>query len=228
VTSSPIVALDGVTKSFTSGDGGAVDVLRDVDLTIGPGEKVSLVGPSGAGKSTLLALVAGLLRPDAGTVAVDGVAMDDLGDGERARLRADRIGIALQFDNLIPFLNARENVEMALGFAGRNRGSGRAAIKQQAMDLLERFGVAHRAGHRPRHLSGGEAQRVALAVALANEPALLLADEVVAQLDGETAGQVVDEVLAGSFAVLYVTHHMNLADRVERRYRLTDHRLEQR
>ena len=223
----PIIALERVTKSFPATQGtGGVEVLRDVDLVINPGEKASLIGPSGSGKSTLLSLMAGLLRPDAGTVAVDGVAMDELGDAERARLRADRIGIALQSDNLIPFLTARENVEVAMGFAGHHRGRGRA--RARALELLERFGVVDRAGHRPRHLSGGEAQRVALAVAVANQPAVLLADEVVAQLDGDTAGQVVDEVLAGPFAVLYVTHDVALADRVEHRYRLSDHRVEVR
>jgi putative ABC transport system ATP-binding protein len=145
-------------------------------------------------------------------------------DNERARVRSEQIGIALQSDNLIPFLTARENIETALAFRGRGRQSSRA----RAMELLERFGVAHRAEHRPRHLSGGEAQRVALAVALANEPQLLLADEVVAQLDEDTAGQVLDEILAGDYAVLYVTHDVAQADRAERRYRLRERRIEKR
>ena len=181
----PIVRLRGVSKSF----GNATDpVLEDVDLVLHAGEKASLVGPSGSGKSTLLSLIAGLLRPDAGTVEIDGVAISELDDRHRAGLRADRIGIALQSDNLIPFLTARENVEMALGF-GTRKG------RSRAMDLLDRFHVSHRAGHRPRQLSGGEAQRVALAVSMANDPALLLADEVVAQLDGQLAARVFDEVL---------------------------------
>jgi ABC-type lipoprotein export system ATPase subunit len=169
--------------------------------------------------------LAGLLRPDNGSVEIDGVAMSGLGDAARARLRAERIGIALQQDNLIPVLSARENVELALGFAPRQR---RRHVRRTAFELLDRFGVRHRADHRPRHLSGGEAQRVALAVAMANRPALLLADEVVAQLDGETAGQVVDEVLDADFAVLYVTHDLALADRVAHRYRLAHRRVEPR
>lgn len=216
-----IVRLDGVSKSFSSNGGDTVEVLDDIDFEIGPGEKASLVGPSGSGKSTLLSLIAGLLRPDAGSVIVDGEALDGLHDRARARLRADRIGIALQSDNLIPFLSARENVELAMAFGGRR-------TRGRAIELLDRFGVAHRAEHRPRHLSGGEAQRVALAVSMANQPALLLADEVVAQLDGETAGLVVGEVLDGAFAVLYVTHDLTLADRVPSRYRLTDRRIESR
>ena len=216
MSATPIVQLSGVSKSF-GGAANATRVLDDVCLAIGPGEKVSLVGPSGSGKSTLLSLIAGLLRPDSGSVTIDGVAMSDLDDRQRARLRADRIGIALQSDNLIPFLTARENIEVALAFGGRRS---RSAARARAMDLLDRFGVGHRAGHRPRHLSGGEAQRVALAVSMANEPALLLADEVVAQLDGETATRVVDEVLDADFAVLYVTHDLALADLVEHRYAL--------
>jgi ABC-type lipoprotein export system ATPase subunit len=224
MANTPVVALCGVAKSFVGGEG-RVDVLREVDLTIQPGDKVSLIGPSGSGKSTLLSIIAGLLRPDDGTVAVDGQDLATLGDTERARLRAERIGIALQSDNLIPFLSARENVELAIQFGGRRRTR---ACRERAVTLLDRFGVAHRANNMPRRLSGGEAQRVALAVAMANDPALLLADEVVAALDGDTAGQVVGEVLDAPFAVLYVTHDPALADRVGRRYRLHDRRIEAR
>jgi ABC-type lipoprotein export system ATPase subunit len=147
-----------------------------------------------------------------------------LPDHERAALRARRIGIALQSDNLIPFLTAQENVELALSF-GRLTRRARTA---RARDLLGRFGVADRAHHRPRHLSGGEAQRVSLAVALANDPAILLADEVVGQLDVDTATHVLDEVLAANHAVLYVTHDLELADRATHRYRLRDYRIESR
>lgn len=219
--SPPVARLEGVSKEFASNDA-PVPVLRDVDLTIRAGDKVSLVGESGSGKSTLLSLIAGLLRPTAGSVAIDGVPISDLGDQERAQLRAARIGIALQADNLIPFLSARENVELALGFGGRRN---RRAERERSMELLERFDVAHRADHRPRHLSGGEAQRVALAVSMANDPALLLADEVVAQLDHGTATRVVDEVLSAEFAVLFVSHDVALADLADRRYVLIDSEL---
>jgi predicted ABC-type transport system involved in lysophospholipase L1 biosynthesis ATPase subunit len=222
--SAPIVELAGVSKAFDTPGGTRVPVLADLDLVIEAGEKASLIGPSGCGKSTLLSLIAGLVRCDTGSVVVDGVALDRLDDTRRARVRGERIGIALQSDNLIPFLSARENVELALGIGPRPR----RPLRRRSMELLDRFGVAHRADHRPRHLSGGEAQRVALAVALANEPALLLADEVVAQLDGATAGQVVDEVLSSGFAVLFVTHDIALADRVERRYRFVGRRVEER
>ena len=210
----PIVRLAGVSKSYGSPTE-ATPVLLDVDLAIDRGQKASLVGPSGSGKSTLMSLIAGLLRPTDGTIEIDGVDLTDLDDAARARLRASRIGIALQSDNLIPFLTATENIELAMAFVPH--GSRRAA-RDRAEELLDRFGVGGRARHRSRQLSGGEAQRVALAVAMANEPALLLADEVVGQLDGQTAGRVVDEVLAADFAVLFVTHDVVLADRAEHRY----------
>jgi putative ABC transport system ATP-binding protein len=219
MTATPILRLDDVSKSYGLSNNRTM-VLQGVNLTILPGEKASLVGPSGSGKSTLLSLIAGLLRPDRGTIEIDAVKVGDLDDRARARLRADRIGIALQSDNLIPFLNARENVELALAFAS-GRGGHRTA-RTRAHALLERFGVAHRAEHPPRQLSGGEAQRVALAVSMANEPALLLADEVVAQLDAQTAASVVDEVLTADFAVLYVTHDLAIADLAETRYSLCD------
>ncbi len=214
----PAVRLEGVAKSYESSTGRTV-VLEGVDLTIEAGEKVSLVGPSGSGKSTLLSLIAGLLRPDAGMVEIDGVALAGLDDTGRAALRARGVGIALQSDNLIPFLSARENVELALGFARRRPSSATADA------LLDQMGVVHRRHHRPRQLSGGEVQRVALAVALANEPPLLLADEMVAQLDATTAGRVVDAVFDADMAVLFVTHDFDLADRAGRRLALQDHKV---
>ncbi len=217
----PVVELKGVSKTFQSAGGTSI-VLEGVDLTIGPGQKASLVGPSGSGKSTLLSLIAGLLRPDTGTVEIDGVSLSDLNDGERAALRARRIGIALQSENLIPFLTALENVELALGFGGRRSEEGRAR------ELLDRMGVAHRAAHRPRQLSGGEAQRVALAIALANDPGLLLADEMVSQLDQTTADAVTREIFDLDMAVLFVTHDPTLADRAGLRFHLRNRRVEPR
>ncbi len=219
MTAEPIVRLAGISKSYGPPDR-AVPVLHGVDLTMGPGQKASLIGPSGSGKSTLLSLIAGLLRPTEGVVEIDGVPMSGLDDTERARLRAQRIGIALQSDNLIPFLTAGENVELAMSFGLSVRGGVQA--RERALAALDRFGVAGRARHRPRELSGGEAQRVSLAVAMANEPDLLLADEVVAQLDGETAGRVVDDILASDVAVLFVTHDVALADLADDRYAIRD------
>ncbi|MEO7837298.1 MAG: ABC transporter ATP-binding protein [Acidimicrobiales bacterium] len=214
----PILRLVAVSKAYRSAGGTAV-VLTDVDLTIQPGEKVSLMGPSGSGKSTLLSLISGLLRPDTGTVEVDGVSIAALDDGARATLRSRRIGIALQSENLIPFLSAVENVELALRFGRRRRNRARAT------ELLDRLGVANRGGHLPRQLSGGEAQRVALAVAVANQPGLLLTDEMVSALDTTTASRIVDDVFDSEMAVLFVTHDAALADRAERRLVLHEHRV---
>jgi ABC-type lipoprotein export system ATPase subunit len=215
----PVVQLKGVSKTFQSASGPVV-VLEGVDLTIEPGQKASLVGPSGSGKSTLLSLIAGLLRPDTGTVEINGVSQSDLNDRERAVVRSRQIGIALQSENLIPFLTALENVELALGFGGRRSG------EKHAREMLGRMGVAHRANHRPRQLSGGEAQRVSLAVALANDPTLLLADEMVSQLDEGTASAVTREIFDLDTAVLFVTHDPTLADRAGLRLRLRNGRVE--
>ena len=216
----PVLHLSSVSKAYQS-PGGSTIVLAGVDLTIEPGEKVSLMGPSGSGKSTLLSLISGLLRPDAGRVEIDGAAMADLDDGQRSTLRSHRLGIALQSENLIPFLSARENVELALGFGRRRRGTSKGRAKQ----LLDRLGVAHRGDHLPRQLSGGEAQRVALAVAIANEPVLLLADEMVSALDTATAARIVEDVFSTEMAVLFVTHDAALADRAERRLILHDQKV---
>ncbi len=223
--SAPAVRLTGVSQSFSTPTAGSTIVLRDVTLELWPGEKASLIGPSGSGKSTLFALIAGLLEPDTGSVEVDGVPLAGRSEQFRSDIRARTIGIALQSGNLIPFLSARENVELAFHF-GQRRARGRA--RPTARELLERFGVDHRADHLPRQLSGGETQRVALAVAIANQPTVLLADEVVGQLDQETAREVLAEVLSADIAVLYVTHDRALADRVSTRYELVDHRVRAR
>ncbi|HZJ27760.1 MAG TPA: ABC transporter ATP-binding protein [Acidimicrobiia bacterium] len=211
----PLLRLEEVSKAYRTGSSPTV-VLEDVNLAIGPGEKASLIGPSGSGKSTLLSLIAGLLRTDTGHVVIGGVATDALGDTARAALRAEKIGVVLQSDNLIPFLTAAENVELAMGFTGRNRSRSRVG------ELLAELDVAHRADHLPRQLSGGEAQRVAVAVALANEPDLLLADEIVGQLDSSTADRVADFVFGLEMAVLFVTHDRELAQRADLRLRLVD------
>lgn len=213
MTTAPAVRLKGVSKSFPSSGGSSI-VLEDIDLSIESGQKVSLIGPSGSGKSTLLSLIAGLLRPDTGSVEIDGVSMSDLSDAERAELRSQRIGIALQSENLIPFLSVLENVELAMSFANERPKAGRA------QELLERMGVAQCATHYPRQISGGEAQRVALAVALVNHPAILLADEMVAQLDTATANTVVQDVFDSDMAVLFVTHNTELAERADLRLSL--------
>ncbi len=221
MTGSALVELNHVSKHFDGADG-PTPVLRNVDFVLGVGEKASLVGPSGCGKSTLLSLICGLLVPTSGSVAIAGTDLSRLDDSDRAHLRATRIGIALQSDNLVPFLSASENIELAARFGGCRS---RREARERAADLLDRFDVGGRARHLPRQLSGGEAQRVALAVSMANAPDLLLADEVLAQLDGGTAGAVIEGVFDADFAVLLVTHDIEIAALMDRRFELRDQRV---
>lgn len=217
MTITPVLRFRGVSKTYTSAHY-ETTVLSSVDLSIQPGEKVSLMGPSGSGKSTILGLIAGLLRPDTGTIEVNGNSLADLNEDARSDLRGRHIGVAQQSGNLIPFLTALENVELAQSFgSGLERGRG--------MELLDRLGVAQRAHHFPRQLSGGEAQRVALAVAVANRPVLLLADEMVSALDIGTANRIVGDLFATEMAVLFVTHDKTLAERAERRLRMHDRKV---
>ena len=218
----PFVRLESISKSYGSGSS-KLEVLGGLDLDLPHGETTSLVGRSGTGKSTLLSLIAGLMRPDSGHIYIGGQQMDQLDDDGRASLRADRIGFVLQSDNLIPFLTAVENVELAMGFAAGQRPAARAR------ELLSDLGLGHRMDHLPRQLSGGESQRVAVAVALANEPDLLLADEVVGQLDSTTAADVMEMIFTASrernLTVLYVTHDEQLAGRAHHSLRLTDRKV---
>jgi putative ABC transport system ATP-binding protein len=213
----PLLVVDRVRKTYRNG---AVEtpVLFGASLEVRRGETASLVGVSGSGKSTLVSLIAGLSEADEGRVVFDGQDITSLDDRARAQLRARRIGVVLQSGNLIPFLTAGENVELAVDLG---RG---ARPADRARELLGELGLGDRVHHQPRRLSGGEAQRVALAVALANEPDLLLADEVTGELDSTTAQQVVEVIFAASrergLAVLFVTHNLELAALAQRRLRI--------
>lgn len=215
----PLVRLDGISKRY-----GGREVLRDVSIDLDRGQVTSLTGASGSGKSTLIAVLAGLSAPDEGRILFDDRELNAMNDAGRARLRADRIGIVLQSGNLIPFLTASENLELATRFAGGDH--------ERARGLLAELGVADRADHLPRRMSGGQAQRVAIAVALANEPDLLLADELTGQLDSETAEQVMEAIVAAGrrhgLIVLFVTHDDDLASRAQRRLVLEDGRVHER
>ena len=214
---SPLVHVEGLHKAYREA-GVQTPVLQGAGFDLYAGESVGLLGTSGAGKSTLLAVLAGLLLPDSGAVSFGGELITEMDEGQRAALRAQRIGVVLQSDNLIPFLTASENVELAIELAGGDHG------RDRAHELLAELGVAERAGDLPRRLSGGEAQRVALAVALINEPDLLLADEVTAELDSVSAERVLDLLLsvceARELTVLLVTHSPELAARTGRRLRV--------
>jgi putative ABC transport system ATP-binding protein len=215
----PLIRLDGISKRY-----GDREVLRDVSIDLDRGQVTSLTGASGSGKSTLIAVLAGLSAPDEGRIFFDGRELNAMDDAGRARLRGDRIGIVLQSGNLIPFLTASENLELATRFAGGDH--------ERTRGLLAELGVADRADHLPRRMSGGQAQRVAIAVALANEPDLLLADELTGQLDSETAEQVMEAIVATGrrhgLIVLFVTHDDDLASRAQRRLVLEDGRVHER
>ncbi len=219
--SEPMLKLAGVEKGYNRGKPSEVVVLRGADLTVARGEVVALVAPSGAGKSTLLH-IAGLLDfADAGTVQLDGRAMDGLSDRARTDVRRAEVGFIYQFHHLLPEFSALENVvipQLANGVA-------KAEAEARAQGLLDRVGVGQRASHRPAALSGGEQQRVAFCRALANAPKLLLADEPTGNLDPGTSDQVfgvlMDLVRSTGLSALIATHNMDLAARMDRIVRLS-------
>jgi putative ABC transport system ATP-binding protein len=213
---SPAVELRQLSKTYREGEAERV-VLRDVSLAIASGEIVVLVGRSGSGKSTLLNLIAGIDRPTAGTVAVNGTDLTALDEGARTRFRRRHIGFVFQFFNLIPLLTVEENLLLPLDLNGRAGASGVA----RARALLERVGLAGRGESFPERLSGGEQQRVAIARALIHDPALILADEPTGNLDADTAADVLGllDALAreAGRTVLMATHSrevIGVADRI--------------
>jgi len=203
--------------------GREVAILDGVNLDVAARETVAVTGPSGSGKSTLLGLIAGLDRPTAGSIVLDGVEITTLDENRLARLRRDRVGFVFQSYHLIPTLTAIENVAMPLELAGRPHRL------ERARELLDTVGLVGRADHYPSQLSGGEQQRVAIARALALRPPLVLADEPTGNLDSATGAQIIELLLAlnrehGSTLVL-VTHDEALAARGQRIVALRDGRV---
>ena len=223
VKGEPAIELADVDLSL--GEGVArVHILHGVSMTIGRGEAVGLVGASGSGKSTLLMIIAGLERPDRGSVVVDGARIDAMGEDALARFRGQRIGIVFQSFHLIPTMTALENVAAPLELAGVRDAFARAATE------LALVGLSDRQSHYPAQLSGGEQQRVALARALAPRPSVIIADEPTGNLDEATGGAVIELLFAararsGSTLVL-VTHDSALAARCDRTLRMRSGRLE--
>ena len=214
----------GIVKSYR-GPGGVLEVLRGVDLEVRRGTILAILGVSGAGKSTLLNILGTLDRPDRGTLAIRGRRVDGLGEEELAGLRARRIGFVFQFHHLLPEFTAEENVMMPLLIAGE----GEAPARARAREALASVGLSERWEHRPSELSGGEAQRVAVARALAPEPELVLADEPSGNLDPGAARQLQD--LLASLArdkhqtFVIVTHNDRLASLADRVLTLESGRL---
>ena len=222
-----VVEIRAISKHFGEGPT-RVDALREVSLSVDPGTVVGLRGPSGSGKSTLLNVIGCILEPNSGTMRLNGELVYD-GKWLRRDLRAlrlEKIGFIFQAHNLLPFLNAWENVAVARILAGAPLAQARG----RALDLLSYFGIERRKDAMPGQLSGGEAQRIAIARALANDPRIILADEPTAALDSERAATVMDLLrrvaTERQTAVIVVTHDEKIFDRFDHIFSLRDGRLE--
>ncbi|MGW0944012.1 ABC transporter ATP-binding protein [Streptomyces sp. NPDC002623] len=203
----PVIDIREVTRTYGEGP----PALADVTLSVQAGEAVAVLGPSGSGKSTLLNLVAGLDRPSAGSVTVDGLRVDGLSEAGSARYRRSKVGMVFQFFNLLDDLTVTDNVLLPAQLAGMPRAEARG----RAAGLLERLGIDRHAGAYPGRLSGGERQRVAVARALMNRPALLLADEPTGALDsvsGADVRELLTELNAEGQTIVLVTHDLGLAE----------------
>jgi putative ABC transport system ATP-binding protein len=215
-----VIEARKLEKTYGTGEA-QVSALRGVDLAIDRGEFVAIMGPSGCGKSTLLNLLAGLDRPTAGEVWLDGERIDKFSETKLARLRRRKVGFVFQFFNLIPTLSVGENVELPLRLAGRRRRSARRVANQLLTDL----GIANKRDTAPALLSGGEQQRVALARALANEPNIVFADEPTGNLDSAAAKEVlglIRDARDRGQTLLVVTHDARVASAADRVINLRD------
>jgi len=213
-TNGAVVSASDVTRRYGEGEA-AVDALRGVSLEVQQGELVAVMGPSGSGKSTLMHILAGLDKPTAGEVKVDGETITSMGDTELTKLRRRSIGFVFQFFNLLPMLDAEENVVLPLSIAGEK------ADKEWLDELLTKTGLQSRRKHRPSELSGGQQQRVAIARALVSRPAIVFADEPTGNLDSKTSGEILklmrDSVDTLGQTTVMVTHESRaaaIADRV--------------
>lgn len=217
LTVSTILDIQNLTKTYDSGDR-HLTVLQGINFSLQAGDVCAIVGPSGSGKTTLLGLCAGLDRASSGSVILNGVTLDKLSEDQRAQVRNQYVGFIFQNFQLIPTLTALENVMVPMELRGERN------VQQQAMELLGRVGLAERHDHYPTQLSGGEQQRVSLARAFSNKPAILFADEPTGNLDEET-GEKVERLLfdlnreAGTTLVL-VTHDLELAGKTDRIIRI--------
>jgi len=222
------IHIEGLSKRYGSGDT-AVDALKEVNMTVAPGEVVGLVGPSGSGKSTLLKCLGAVIEPTAGRMTLGGeVIYDNAWKSRDLRaLRRDRIGFVFQAPYLIPFLDVTDNVALLPMLAGKSN----TAARHRARELLEALDVSHRARAQPSQLSGGEQQRVSIARALANQPPVILADEPTAPLDSERALGVMRLLrqMAGQYqtAIIVVTHDEKIMPTFKRIYRIRDGRTEE-
>lgn len=215
-----MLKLVNIKKSFVQPDKNRVPILDIPDFEIGAGEQVVLIGPSGCGKTTMLHTIAGITQPDSGQVFLDNVELTRYSEAARDRIRANKLGYVFQTFNLLPGFSAYENVMLGMTFASKKKSPERAHM------LLEKVGLGHRLHNKPHQLSVGEQQRVAVARALANQPALLLADEPTANVDPGNQQQIVDLIKSScqseNIAMLIVTHSMEVAEQFDRVDRLEE------
>lgn len=221
-----VLQTQKLAKNYHDGER-ILHVLKGVDFALEKGGTVAIVGPSGSGKSTLLNLLSALDRPTSGAIFLEGENIADMSDSRLDQMRREKIGLVFQFHHLIPELHAWENVAMPALLAHRPR----AEARERAIEMLKRVGLGERLNHTPSKLSGGEQQRVSLARALMNDPAIVLADEPTGNLDAETGKEVID-LLWGMTkgrgrALVIVTHEPAIAKKADRTLRLQDGRLTQ-
>jgi len=217
---------NGVTKRYGQGRS-SVLAVNDVSFSINSGEFVALVGPSGSGKTSMLAMLAGLLKPTEGTIYIGGQDLNGMSEADRTRFRGRSIGFSFQSNNLVPYLNAQENVELMLRLNRSNNRDG----KRRAVDLLGRLGLSDRLTYYPGQLSGGQQQRVAIARALIHGPEVVLADEPTASLDTDRANQVVETfaelIHEQGRAGIMVTHDLRMCKYVDRVIQMVDGKVSQ-
>lgn len=215
-----MLKLENIQKSFVQPDGGKVPILDVPSFEIDNGEQVVLIGPSGCGKTTLLHIIAGITKPDSGKVIIDGTELTKYSESTRDRIRANKIGYVFQTFNLLDGFSALENVLLGISFGAKR------STPERAKELLKRVGLGHRLGNKPHQLSVGEKQRVAVARAVANRPALLLADEPTANVDPRNQQQVVELIRETcreeNISMLMVTHSMEVAQQFDRVVRLEE------
>ncbi len=219
--SEPVLKIENLSKSYMLGKR-EVLVLSDFNLQVNTGEFVSIMGPSGSGKTTLLNVLGCIDKPTSGQVLLDGVDVTKLPEGELYKIRRNKIGFVFQTFNLLPYLDARENVELPMETTKKSKSE----RSQRARELLKMVGLSGREDHRPQRLSAGEQQRVAIARALANDPAIILADEPTGNLDGKNKREIVSLLanlnLDQGTTIVMVTHDGHVAAHTERRLFLHD------
>jgi putative ABC transport system ATP-binding protein len=213
-TAGSVLELRGIHQLYGTGDA-QVHALRGIDLSVAAGEYLAIMGPSGSGKSTLMNLLGCLDVASSGTYSLAGNDVNDLDEGELARVRNREIGFVFQSFNLVPRMTALQNTELPLAYGGVRY----AERKRRGLEALELVGLSHRADHRPQQLSGGQQQRVAIARALVTNPTLLLADEPTGNLDSESTHEILaifDQLAAQGRTIVIITHEENVAARAHR------------